>query len=318
VTGPPSEVIRFCIPRRRAPRWLRCLLARLTLPIALASAAGVVTSPAHASQLIDRSASSVSLEVNTAGEALLTYTARGEVRHVLAWGAVDAAAPSERRVQVSFALDYAGGWRKHHRAVWRSFKNACRPYTSAPLSWLVVACTAPDGSHWAIQSWSRGLPDYGTGTAAAPDLRLSHWTDPIARLTVGIDWAYRRFDHLFGRFTYRNAGVYGNRSTADGVALDDFGRNLYIDTFNSQYGPGWRRENAILTHRPTGAFCYGFFPHGDRPAGKGTRYRATIIGPGVTPDVTWEGTAPARYIRRADRKANAAIRALHDPLCVAN
>ena len=316
MTGPPSEVIRFCIPRRRPTRRLRHLLARITLPVAVA--AGVATAPAQASQLIDRSASGVSLDVNTAGEALLTYTARGEVRRVLAWGGVDAAAPGQQRAQVSFTLDYGGGWRKYHRPVWRAFKNVCRPYAGPPLSWLVVACTAPDGSHWALQSWSRGLPDYGTGTTAAPDLRLSHWTDSIAHLSVGIDWAYRRFDHLFGRFTYRSAGVYGNRSTSRGMPLDDFGRNLYIDTFNSRYGPGWRRENAILTHRPTGAFCYGFFPHGGRPAGKGTRYRATIIGPGVTPDVTWQGTAPARYVRRSDRRANAAIRALHDPLCAPN
>jgi len=112
--------------------------------------------------------------------------------------------------------------------------------------------------------------------------------------------------------------VFGDHSTSQGTPLDDFGRNLYIDTYDSRYGTGWRRENAILTHRPTGAFCYGFYPHGSHPAGRGTHYRATIIGPGVTPDVTWEGTAPGRYVRRADRIANRVIRALRDPLCRAN
>jgi hypothetical protein len=48
-------------------------------------------------------------------------------------------------------------------------------------------------------------------------------------------------------------------------------------------------------HRGTGVFCYGFFGHGSRPPGKGTRYRATVIGPGVTPDVYWE--SPARSAR---------------------
>ena len=32
-----------------------------------------------------------------------------------------------------------------------------------------------------------------------------------------------------------------------------------------------------------------------RPGGFGQRYRATVIGPGVTPDVVWEGVAPGAY-----------------------
>ena len=44
-----------------------------------------------------------------------------------------------------------------------------------------------------------------------------------------------------------------------------------------------------------GTFCYGFYPHGSRPAGTGQRYRITVIGPGVTPDVVWEGTSPGAY-----------------------
>jgi hypothetical protein len=37
------------------------------------------------------------------------------------------------------------------------------------------------------------------------------------------------------------------------------------------------------------------------PAGSGTKYRATILGPGVTPDVTWEGTPPAPTTRTRTR-----------------
>ncbi len=62
---------------------------------------------------------------------------------------------------------------------------------------------------------------------------------------------------------------------------------------------GGRRENSFLAHNPGGNFCYGFYAHapypgypaGLRPAGNGTRYRATVIGPGVLPDVGWEGTS---------------------------
>jgi hypothetical protein len=53
-------------------------------------------------------------------------------------------------------------------------------------------------------------------------------------------------------------------------------------------------------HTGTGKFCYGFYPHGARPTGDGERYRATIIGPGVTPDVFWESDSPGEYDRDAD------------------
>ena len=74
----------------------------------------------------------------------------------------------------------------------------------------------------------------------------------------------------------------------------------------------------ILTHTGTGVFCYSINPHGSHPAGKGSRYRVTVIGPGVTPDVTWEGAAPGPYSTAEDGRANAAIAALHDALCRPN
>lgn len=61
-------------------------------------------------------------------------------------------------------------------------------------------------------------------------------------------------------------------------------------------------------------------PHGGHGAGNGTRYRATVIGPGVTPDVMWQGPAPAPYDPSADAQANAAQRELlaNDRRCVVN
>jgi len=63
-----------------------------------------------------------------------------------------------------------------------------------------------------------------------------------------------------------------------------------------------------------------FFPdvfakHGMRPSGGGTQYRASVIGPGVTPDVMWSGPAPARATAAARAKSAAAIRAMGDPSC---
>jgi hypothetical protein len=129
-------------------------------------------------------------------------------------------------------------------------------------------------------------------------------------------WGLSRvYDHLYGYLRYQGKPVHGFRSTPAGVPLDTFGRNIYLDTFNSKYGKGWKRENSFLTHRGTGAFCYGFYPHGKRPMGKGERYRATVIGPGVTPDMFWQSDAPGAFDATIDEVANNEIDALNDPLC---
>ena len=190
-----------------------------------------------------------------------------------------------------------------------------------PLAWKVVACKAPDGSYWALQGWQRGLPNYGvapSGSQGAWELRLSHWTGALPVLEISTDWSWHRFDHLYGRLTYGGTGVYGFRSTSSGAPLDTFGRNIYVDTFDSHYGGGWRRENSFLTHTGTGAFCYSFNPHGSHPAGNGVRYRATVEGPGVTPDVMWQGTSPGPYNRDADAAANEQITQLGDRQCHPN
>jgi hypothetical protein len=288
----------------------------MRLILAAAVIAAFAAAPAHSSQLIDRNANNVKLAVNAKGEALLTYTAGGQTKHVLAWGAINAIAPTPGRTQVAFSLDYSGGYGKYHRDYWKTFGSYCGSYDGPPLAWLVVACKAPDGSYWGLQSWQRALPDYGvspTSTQSVWELHLSHWTGPIAVLTIKEDWSYRRFDHLFGSLTYDGVGVYGFHSTPSGNPLDTFGRNIYVDTFDSAYG-------AFLTHKTNGTFCYGFYPHGSHPSGKGTKYRATVIGPGVTPDVMWQGTAPGAYNRALDVTANAAQRTptFDDPACKVN
>jgi hypothetical protein len=297
------------------------LTARAAFTLVAVLAAGVLASPATASELIDRNATSVKLAVNEKGQALLTYRAQGKLHRVLAWGAVNAIAPTTARAQVKFRLDYSGGYGTFRKPVWKTFKNGCTAYDGPELQWFVTGCTAPDGSYWALQSWQRMLPNYGVKAApkqAVWELRLSHWSGEPPVLEVKLNWAYRRFHHLYGRFTYNGQPVYGFKSTRVGNPLDTFGRNLYVDTFDSAYGNGWKRENSFLMHKGTGAFCYGFYPHGAHPAGKGTRYRATIIGPGVTPDAYWESDAPGDYSREPDVAANDEIRALGDPLCKPN
>jgi hypothetical protein len=201
------------------------------------------------------------------------------------------------------------------------FKGSCGRYNGPKLAWAVAMCKAPDGSYWAVQEWQRKLPDYGvapTAVQAGLEVHLSHWTGSLPVLKINTDWAWHQWDHLFGTFTYNGAAVYGFRSTASGQPLDPFGRNVYVDTYNSRYGAGWKRENSFLTHKGDGVFCYSVNPHGSHPAGMGTQYRATILGPGVAPDVMWSGTSPGSYSKAADAQENAAIAALHDSLCRPN
>ena len=54
------------------------------------------------------------------------------------------------------------------------------------------------------------------------------------------------------------------------------------------------------------------------PRARGREYRATVEGPGVTPDVMWQGSSPGAYDKAADAAANDAITQLGDRQCRAN
>ena len=309
---------------------MRALLVTLVL-VAVAS---VAAKPAGASELIARNAANVKLQVDRDGYALVSYGSGAAAKRVLLWGAVNARPPARGATQVAFKRDFSGGWGTFHRRYWQTAKNACRPYDGPQLAWLVTACKAPDGSYWALQAWQRMLPNLGLAPwqrkQSVWELHASHWKGELAQLDASTDWSYHgRFHHLFGTYTYRGGGVFGFASTATGVPLDSFGRNVYLDTLDSAYGAGWKRENSFLAHSDGGSFCYGFYPHkpypgypaGDRPEGNGTRYRITAIGPGVTPDVMWTGVGLPDYDARnaeladIETQMNAAQLALGDPIC---
>src|SRR5204862_781487 len=88
---------------------------------------------------------------------------------------------------------------------WKTGGFSCGRYDGPALAWAVTACKAPDGSYWALQSWQRMLPNYGVVpnfAQAAWELRLSHWRGSLPVLQIDTDWAWHRWDHLFGTFTY--------------------------------------------------------------------------------------------------------------------
>jgi hypothetical protein len=287
-------------------------VVKTTVCVAVLLTAWWLPVPAMASTMFgDADVRDVSLKVNAAGVALVEYrTQSGRERHVLVWGAINALAhPTDQpSAQQKFRIDYSGGWKsRQDSSYWRKFENVCRSYDGPALPLLVAACRAPDGSYWALQSWQRNLPMRGfepwTEAQRAHELHVSHWSGPLPVLEVYGHWTYGRTKQgFFGRLTYRDEPVYGTRSPSARVA-DPWARNVYIDTYNSDFGPGWRHDTAITTHSGSGGFCYTFVaqapPSGypsEEPKGNGLgeKYRVTVMGPGVTPVVQWEGTTLAR------------------------
>jgi hypothetical protein len=285
---------------------------RALLPLLAALGAVFVWATAGSASrpLYDANVELVSLQANAKGEALVTYRRKdGPLRHVLVWGALNALPPTEGVSQVRFQFDYAGGWGKYRNGkYWTRFANRCRPYDGPPLPLFVAGCKAPNGTYWTIQAWQRRLPNLGFDPWLPEhtnvELHLAHWSGDLPVLELYPNWTYDgTAQGIFGRLTYLGKPVYGFSTTSKGVPKDAFGRNVHVDTFNSPYGPGWKREAGILTHKGTGTFCHSFVPQRPfawypsqqlRPAAAGERYRVTVSGPGVTPVLQAEVPAPER------------------------
>jgi hypothetical protein len=301
--------------------------------------AGALASAATASDRLALNASNVSLAVSADSTmAVVTYRQAGRARHALVWGAVNALPPSQVVPQVRFKIDWTGGWETHRNGQWwRAVGNHCRRYEGPPLAALVAACTAPDGSFWALQVWRpklphRGYPPYAAGQTDW-ELDVSHWTGSLADLEAHSNWAFEGQAHnLFGRLTYAGLPVHGFHTVkGTGAPQDRYGRSLYIDTFDSAYGSGWKRETSIVFRNPTGVFCYSFWPTNDatlpghprRPAGHGSKYRIQVQGPGVTPNLSvvvedpgaWDTSSPDKMAYQREMKSRQLQLSAGDKFC---
>jgi hypothetical protein len=275
----------------------------LTLAAALLLALALV-GVADASYIVDRNAAGATLRIS-GNTAIVDYRVRGVAKHALLSGAVNARVPQAGVPQIKF---------KVVRGLGLASGGTCRRYTGPPLPFLVVACDAPDGSHWALQSWNRLQPNFG-GTSAAWELQASHWRGDLPKLDVWVDWASGgRYEQLFGRYTYLGEPVHGFHTTSGGAPLDTYGRNVYLDVLDSGYGSGWHRENSFVAHNPTGAFCYTLYPHGRTPT-SGREYRLTAQGPGVSPIVSWIGPSPGAYDADVQAQLRSVEQSLGDRLC---
>jgi len=275
---------------------------RVAVIVVVLSAVLAGAGTASAAQLIGRNATGVTIKTNGKGEALFSFRQDGKLRRVLVWGAIDARTPARGSKQVEFKVDYSGGWKTRRTT---KFSGTCAAYDGPALQNLVAACKAPDGTYWAAQSWARPLPNLGftpwTSELSQKWLEVSHWSGDVAELEVGQNWIWgNQWQSIFGRLTYKGQPVYGFGTTRYGAPTDGFGTLIYLDTFNSAYGDGWKRENSFVPHNPSGVFCYGFFPFdptkggykhppdqtAKRGPGTGEKYRLTVSGPGVTPNIS--------------------------------
>jgi hypothetical protein len=285
----------------------------LLILCALTALASVSTSVASASQLFARDAKDLKLAVSADGQtALVTFKANGSTKRVLASGAVNALAPSRTTPQVQFGIRYLTTGAKDKK-VWRNFKNSCKSYDGPDLAFLVLACTAPDGSYWAVQAWKYWEPFFGYDPwlAYQDDMafHISHWTGPLAQLELFADWidvghGATSPRELIARLSYGSSPVFGYDVRPGGIPGDGYGRVVYIETLDSRLGPGWRRLTGILTRNPSGMLCHAMVPlmtYAGYPnphlvdAGNGTAYRAYVEGPGVTPLVMTQVGDPGDY-----------------------
>jgi hypothetical protein len=300
---------------------LRLLLASA----ALAASMAVSAAPAHASQMIAQNAKYVSLRVGKLGGtqvALVTYYAQGSVHHVLLWGAINGSANPRTGAETKFHVNYSGGygttWGGNAWKTLRNERNLCST-TSVPASQRVpvkvVECEIPaTGQYWALQQWRRLMPNMGgyPRSPVALELHASHWNTALPVLWLKWDWAAGsggvRYDHLYGVMSYEGKPVYGTQNTSTGDPTDSYGRNIYVDIHNRHWhgdseGDHWYRFNSFLTHQNVGDFCATVYPHNaglstitqDQQVGQAEGYRATAMGPGVTPIIRWSGPPPGYY-----------------------
>ena len=269
-----------------------------------------------------------SLAVNAKGEAVVTYMrSGGKVRHVLAWGAINANAPVDPAVEagpVQVGLRRRLGQVPQRVVLEARSRTPARPYDGPELPYLVAACKAPDGTYWALQSWQRGLPLLGFDpwkpAQTAFELHLSHWSGDLPKLEVVRPLDVRRLlagplrPAQLSRPARPRLRLDGRRQPARPLRPQRLHRHVQLRL---------RRRLAarvgILAHTPTGTFCHSFVPQKPfpgypsqdmRPPAPGEKYRVTVMGPGVTPVVAWEG----RGLTSADRASAASITAVFDEI----
>ena len=222
---------------------------------------------ALASQTIDANVTSVRLAVNAKGEALVTYTrANGQASTRAGVGRAERDRPRRvpSRSSGSSSTTREGPGSTARRA------TGARSRTSAgrtPVLRFRTALprapprTAPTGGFRSGSGCSRSAASRPFSRPTWPGSctsRTGRRRSPCSRSRPTGRTA-ASFQGLFGRLVYEGKPVHGFRTPTRG-RIDHNARYVYIDTFDSAYGPGWKRDGAKVTHLGSGGFCYSFAP----------------------------------------------------------
>ena len=251
------------------------------------------------------------------------------MRHVLLWGAINARTPDPNVPQVAFKADYAGGWGKYRDgSYWKTFKNACKPYDGPGLAFGVTACTAPDGSYWAVQAWQRFLPLRGFAPfrpqQGAVGFNVSHWSGPLAQSTVSQNFTYdgdvdrplrpadlrRRAGLRLQDARLQQEGPTATRATSTSTPTTRSTGRL-----EARRGQGAAPAQRGLLLQLRAADAAARLPRSTETRGPapGELERVTVMGPGVTPDVQWVGPGLGKYDAAAGRGVQRALRPARRP-----
>ena len=234
-------------------RWSPCILATMVV----ASLAAVPT--ASGSTLVDRGASAVSAQ---------GQRARRRAAHVPP-GRRDAARAGLRRDQheprCTHRLDYSGGWGAKV-ADWRTFRNACGPYTGPPLQYadgrlhdagrLALGGPGVDAHQAELRRQARRprAPRRPLVRAARRARDPRRLVEVPRRARQPLPPPVRPL-HVPGPGRLRQAldAAPACRSTTSAATSTS-------RACDSDYGAGWRRVNAFVSRSPRGQFCFEFGP----------------------------------------------------------
>ena len=200
---------------------------------------------------------------------------------------------------------------------WKTFGTTCLPYDGPPLAWrghgvqgarrLVlgasgVAAQAAELRRAVVRRPPGGSCTCRTGPARS---RCSDHDGPGRRAATTCSAPSRSTAPASTASARRSRASRSTASAATSTWIRSTRRTApagSVRTASSRTGPA--EPSATCSRR-----------HGARPIGDGKQYRATVIGPGVTPDVMWTGTRPAPASAADQAKTAAAIKALNDPGC---
>ena len=231
---------------------------------------------------------------------------------MLVWGAINALAPSPRRAAGALQVRLRRRLGScEHRALWKTFVG---PVPALRRPGARVLRRRVQGARRVVL----GAPELAARPAAlaagkpwtadqrAWELRLSHWTGELARVErrrrLGVP-RHSAHGHLRPHLLY--AGRSRVRLQTDRrrrARPTPTGATSTSTRTTRCTATGWRRETSVVFRKPSGAFCYSFWPTHDvsLPGSRRDR-RATDTStasassvPGVTPDVVAEAAGSRR------------------------